>query len=188
ASDEQPTIRGMTLRNDWVAQSGGVFTRTMEATPEPDGQGRSSSGPDYDPYLLMQDQGPVPFTPLSYAGDAVASPPDGQWSYDPATHVVRVNPIGTASPATSVYVPHFAFNVQVLPPTQYVTLQYLTFEGTRGRSIRIGISGSAMANGIVVQHVIQRYATRHFILAQNAPDLVIADNLTEVGCRGWSWA
>src|SRR6476659_7823641 len=28
-ADEQPTVRGMTLRSDWVARGGGVYARTM---------------------------------------------------------------------------------------------------------------------------------------------------------------
>ncbi|HXJ36653.1 MAG TPA: right-handed parallel beta-helix repeat-containing protein [Candidatus Eisenbacteria bacterium] len=184
-TDEQPTIRGMTLRGDWVAQGGGVWRRTMEATPEDDGQSRDV----FEPNMIMQATG-TPMTMLAYAGDNDAAPAPGEWSYHPATHVLVVNPLGGANPAAQIYVPHFSYNVHIARPTRFLTLQYLTFEGTRGRGIEAGQSAGPGSEtpGLVLRHLVQRYVTRHFILGHALPGVLIEDNLAEHGCRGWSFA
>ena len=187
-ADEVPIVRGMSLRADWTNRGGGVYSRTMEATPEPDTQGRSANGPDYDPYMVMENDGAFPMTMLAYAGDDDTTPADGEWSYITATHEIYVNPTASAAPATSVYVPHYAFNVHLESPTAYVTLQYFTTEGTRGRGMELRGNGSSTVPGLVIRGVTQRYVTRHFILGQNLPGLVIEDSVGEYGCRGWSFA
>jgi len=187
-ANEVPIVRGMTRRTDWVSRAGGVYSRAMEATPQVDGQGRSEFGPDYDPYMLMEDDGSFPMTMLAYAGDNVTAPGDGQWSFITASHQVYVNPIGSANPSTAVYVPHYAFNVHLEDPTAYLTIQYLTTEGTRGRGMEVRGVGSADVNGLVIRGVTQRYVPRHFILGQNLPGLLLEDNVAEYGCRGWSFA
>ena len=116
ATDEQPTIRGMTRRSDWVAQGGGVYARTMEASPNPDHLERDA----YDPHILLQGSA-APLTLLAYAGDNLV-PAEGTWSYYPTTHQVFVNPVGAADPATSVFVPHYAYHAHIQSPSAYVTL------------------------------------------------------------------
>jgi hypothetical protein len=182
-TNEQPVVRGMRLRDDWTAQGGGVYARTMEASPELDGQERDA----WDPHMLMQGTG-HPLIMLAYAGDDVANPGDGAWSYHAGSHRVFVNPVGGAAPDAQVLVPHFSFNVHIESPTANLTVQYLTLEGTRGRSIDAhGNVGQPIA-GLVLRGLVQRYVTRHFILANPAPGLLVEDNLSEYGCRGISWA
>ncbi len=183
-ADEQPTIRGMTLRADWIPLGGGVHARTMEQTPEPDGQSRDA----FEPNMIMQ-ANDFPMTMLAYAGDA-RTPGPGEWSYAPATHQVFVNPVGGADPAAQIFVPHFTYNVHLLPPTAFLTLQYLAFEGSRGRGIEAGRSAgpNSVVPGLVMSHLVQRYVTRHFILGHVLPGVVIEDSLAELGCRGWSYA
>jgi hypothetical protein len=182
-TDEQPVIRGMTLRSDWVSEGGGVYRRIMEATPEPDGLERDL----FDPHLLMQGTA-TPLTMLAYAGDDVTTPADGEWSYHPATQIIFANPLGDADPVTEIFVPHYAFNVHIQDPSAYLTLQYLTFEGSRGRSIDAHAEPPTTISGLVLRHLIQRYVPRHFILTNGARGLSIEDNLTEYGCRGMSWS
>jgi hypothetical protein len=184
-TDEQPTIRGMTRRSDWVAQGGGVYSRTMEATPNPD---PPLARDDFDPTMLMQ--GSVsPLTMLAYAGDDVAAPADGTWSYFPATHRISVNPAGASDPAATVYVPHFGYHLQVQSPSSYVTVQYVTFEGTRGKSVEIESLPPDQVTGVVLSHLIQRYVPHYFVhTSRGAPRLVIEDTISEYGGRGVSWA
>jgi len=173
----------MTLRNDWTDQGGGVYSRTMEASPEVDGQERDA----FDPHMLMQGTG-NPLVVLAYRGDDASTPGDGEWSYHPGSHRVFVNPVGGSTAASQVFVPHFSFNVHIRNPTANVTIQYLTLEGTRGRSVEAHGNQSQPIAGLVLRGLVQRYATRHFILANPAPGLVVEDNLSEYGCRGISWA
>jgi cysteine-rich repeat protein len=137
--------------------------------------------------MLMQGTA-SPFTMLAYAGDGVNNPQDGAWSYHPATRRITVNPVGSATAAAEVFVPHYSFNVHMLNPTAYVTLQYLTLEGTRGRSIEAHGTPAQPVTSLILRGLVQRYVPRHFILANPAPSLLVEDNLAEYGCRGVSWA
>ena len=183
STDEEPIVRGMTLRDDWVAQGNGVHRRVMEPTPEPDGLERDL----FDPHILMQATG-TPMTMLAYAGDGDTTPLEGQWSYDPATHAVFVNPAGGADPATTIFVPHFSFNAAIEHPSANVTLDHLTLEGTRGRSIDASGTPALQIPGLTLRHLTQRYVPRYFILTHDAPGMLIEGNLAEEGCRGMSWA
>jgi hypothetical protein len=184
-TDEVPIIRGMTLRSDWVPLGGGVYRRTMEATPNPDPLARDA----YDPTILVQGTA-YPLSLLGYSGDSVATPPDGQWSYDPPTQQIYVHPPGGVDAGTTVYVPNFGFNLVVQTPTNYVTLQYLTFEGVRGYSIYFNtITPASPITGMTLSHLIQRYAGRKFIQTTRGTEgTLIQNNLSEYGGRGISFA
>lgn len=179
---EVPVIRGMTLRS-WTDAGGGVYRRTMEASPNTD-----PLPPDerdaYDPGMLLQGTD-YPLTNLAYAGDSVAAPPEGQWSYFPATHEVRVNPLGTADPNATVYVPHFGMGAYIASPTANVTLANLDFEGPRQKILEL------QGPGIHIESVRGSYWTEHGIHCTGAggcPGLTIEDSLIEYGGRGRSWA
>jgi hypothetical protein len=184
-TDEVPIIRGMTLRSDWVPQGGGVYSRTMEASPNTDPLARD----DFDPTILVQGTA-YPLELLGYAGDGVSAPPEDQWSYDPTTQQIFVHPTGGADPTPTVFVPHFGFNVAVQTPTAWVTLQYLSFEGVRGYSIHIETTAPATPiAGMTLSHLIQRYAGRKFIqTTRGTQDTIIEDTISEYGGRGISFA
>jgi hypothetical protein len=182
-ADEVPTVRGMTLRT-WTSLGGGLYSRTMEASPNTDTLPPVERD-GFDPGILYQGTS-YPLTPLGYAGDDVNTPADGKWSYLPATHAVRVNPIASADPATTIYVPHFGTGVYLASPSAYVTLAYLAFEGPRQKAVQI-----AGVPGLTLSHIRASYWNEHGIHtsgAGGAPGILIEDSVVEYGGRGISWA
>jgi hypothetical protein len=183
-ADEVPTIRGM-ARRTWNNLGGGVYGRTMEnGSPNQDPLPPEERD-NHDPGHLLQGT-TYPLTPLAYAGDSVATPAEGKWSYFPSSHEVRVNPIGTADPAATVYVPHFGTTVYVASPSAYVTLAYMNLEGPRQKPVEIqGVTG------LTISHIRASYWTQHGIHASGAggaPNLLVEDSIIEYGGRGRSWA
>jgi hypothetical protein len=181
--DEVPIIRGMRLRADWINRGAGIYSRTMEATPHGDTV-VERSGPEgpFEPHLLIQND-----RALGYAHDTVTTPPDGQWSFHPATNTIYVNPIGSADPATAVYVPHHGRNVFAAGPTAHVTLRHLTVEGSRSQGMDLGDPVSGGTPGLVVQAVTVRHWKRFGIHAHTTADLLVEDSVIEHGARGISY-
>jgi cysteine-rich repeat protein len=189
-ANEQATVTGMIRRRDWVSDGGGVYHRTMEATPHPEttNANRSDGSGDYDPYNLFENDG-AGFYPLAYAlaGDDVRTPADGQWSFAPATRTIYVNPTGTADPGTAVYVPHLSNLVWVDAPTANLTLQYLDFIGSRSVGLDLGHSNGDVPN-LVVQHGTIAHFRRMGVHFQRLrPGLLFNDLTVEDFGRGESF-
>ena len=181
-ADELPTIRGMS-RRPWNNLGGGVYGRTMEGSPNPD-EAPPAERDNFDPGHVLQGTG-YPLTHLGYAGDDVAAPADGKWSYFPASHEVRVNPIGTADPVATVYVPHFGTTLNIASPSAYVTIAYMNFEGPRQKTFEL------QGTGLTLSHVRGSYWTQHGMHSSGAggvPGLLVEDSIIEYGGRGRSWA
>lgn len=179
---ERPILRGMLQRADWSPASGasGVWTRTMEATPDE----LTKQQPDaYHPMTLYQNTGASVLTPLGYDGDNVTAPRDGHYSYHASTHRLYVNPIGTADPATSIYVPHLTILVEFESPAAYVTLRGFAIEGVRGILIESVNTGYPL-QGITIEQNEVRYFPDFGIHVNGAPGVVIRNNVVEYGGRG----
>jgi len=186
-TDEVPTVRGMLTRADWTATSGGVYWRTMELSPEVVSSGDLNNTRTGDPLMVMQGTG-HPFGMMPYAGDNVTAPPDGRWSFHPASRRLYVNPTGNANPATVVQIPHFSYTLLAHAPTANVTVQHLNLEGTRLVGAQWTGTPPGMA-GIRMRNVNVRYFPRQGIRTTNgAPGILLEDVVVEYGCRGISWA
>jgi cysteine-rich repeat protein len=177
---ERPVLRGMWPRADWIAAGGGVWSRTMEAAPDPP----SDQQPDvYHPMTVYQSVGTGPLTPLGYDGDNVSAPRDGHYSYHAGTRRLVVNPIGTAEPSATVHVPHITTLIELEFPAGYLTIRGLTLEGARANLINAVNTGNQL-RGIVVDGNQLRYFPRFGIRFNGAPGLVIRNNVIEYGGRG----
>jgi hypothetical protein len=173
--DEIPRLRGMRRHDDWTRPAPGIYRRSMEAVTAADQRDA------FDPGMVMQDA-----VPLAYAGDAVAAPRDGEWSYDPSTHTIAVNPIGQATPAERIYVPSVTFGIRMAPPTAFVSLRHLTYEGTRWIVLDAG-APKTPSPGLAFTDLTLRFAPRFLILTRKTPGLRLEGVLGEYGCRGVSW-
>jgi hypothetical protein len=186
-TNEVPTVRGMRTRADWTATSGGVYWRTMELSPEIASSGDQNNTRAGDPLMVMQGTA-HPFGMMPYAGDNVTAPPDGRWSFHPATRRLYVNPTGSADPATVVQIPHFSYVLLAHAPTANVTVQHLNLEGAR----LVGAQWTGTPPGlpgIRMRNLNVRYFPRQGIRTTNgAPGVLLEDVLVEYGCRGISWA
>lgn len=194
AQDETATVRGMTLRSDWV-QVGNIWHRTSEQIINPlyrietDLSGRCSTVgcSDTDPYALYQSNGGG-FVPLLYAGDTSGAPTSlaaGSWMYDNTAGIAYVRATGDADPRTTVMYPSYGITAQLSNPTANLTWQFINIEGSR-TTIQDWCQSGAPCTNLTLAHYWRRYYKREGTLSQRATGMVVNDVNTEVGGRGIS--
>jgi hypothetical protein len=176
-------IRGMRAESTWTSLGGGVYRHAMTASVDPittlgDGFPMRDA---YDPANVYQRDGFVnPITgtlehlPLGYAGDGVAAPGDGRWSYDPATHTVTANPYGNAPP-TDLLIPFLSRLFDLRTSQGYWTITDIALEGSRAFGSNHELSAGPLP-GMVLRNVGGGYVPRWW--AKWQPPLgVIVDNV-----------
>jgi cysteine-rich repeat protein len=170
-------LRGMRVETDWRQTSPGVWVRTMQAA-EDEGHGTENYPPrdDYDPGNVYQAgawtaDGHADHLPLGNAGDGVATPGDGQWSYDPATRRIHANPYGAAGPET-LLVP-FVFRLfDVRSARGYWTFEDLGLEGARAYVFDHHGPGTGSLTNLVFRNLNGGYVPR-FMWLNPVPRIVI---------------
>jgi len=193
-SDETPTVTGLVRRVDWTQLSGGVWRRTMEIDTEyiPGGV-TGELADDYNPGIVLQGD---ERTHLQYGTSN--APAEGHWFYEPATHRVYVNPIGTGNPNTDtkLWVPTrpALFVIQGwsndcpaapnCPPTNYVTFRRLSFEGARYKVMAIINGNDEGGNTQVYEDISARHAASVGILGSQFINLTMKRVTIEHIARG----
>lgn len=198
-ADETPTITGLVRRTDWTDRGGGVYSRTMESRSEYIGD--DSPGSSTNPVQILQGDDIAALTQLQYAGNNVAAPGDGQWSFEPSTNRVFVNPAGTGHPnaALRLWVPdqlglltmqgdvNRCPSSPACPESSHVTVRRLTFAGSRWMGLLLWpASPPNYQSGINLDRVTVRYIPRFAINPYRHQNFTWTDLLIEKGARGVS--
>jgi hypothetical protein len=171
-------LRGMRRETDWQQSSAGVYVRTMQAASD---QGHGTEGypprDDFDPGNVYQESawtadGHADHLPLGDAGDGVATPGDGQWSYHPPTRSIYANPYASAGPET-LLVP-FVFRLfDVRSASGHWTFEDLGLEGARAYVFDHHGPRRGKLKNLVFRNVNGGYVPRAFLWLNPVPRLVI---------------
>jgi len=178
-----PIMRASRRYTDWVDRGGGVYSRIAEMSPDMES---TFNRDQYEPEtLLLASPTSTLLTFLPYAGDSVASPPDGNWSYNPTTHEVRVNPTGNADPSL-IEVPYYQHALLWHLPTQYVTIQDMAFEASRYSTLQTyGSPPDGGIHGLVFRRIRGWYAPRFLIIMTNGAVAPLLEDVDlQYGARG----
>lgn len=173
----ETTLRGMQPETDWQQTSAGVYMRTMQAAADK-GHGSENypTRDDFDPGNVYQAgawiaDGRADHLPLGDAGDGIATPGDGRWSYDPATHRISANPYRSAGPET-LLVPFVFRLVDVRSARGNWTFEDLGLEGARAYVFDHHGPNKGKLKNLVFRNLSGGYVPR-FMWLNPVPGIVI---------------
>lgn len=174
---EVPLLTGWERRADWAETTAGTWTRFMEAAALDTMPYQRDA---FDPMNLAESGATT--EPLFYAGDNIATPAVGMWSYHPATRRITVTPRRSIA---DVEVPMRPSVVVVERGASGIIFDGLAIKGGRVRLFVVGSPGGFTPD-VQVGNSLVAFAPRMAFHLHSAPRARLTNVTIEDVARGIS--